>query len=81
VATPNLDNAAALPASASTGAGSVSQHSLAQQIAYDRYVSAKRAKGNTLGGIIFGKMLPAASVPDQQGNGIGGTGFDQPGQY
>jgi len=81
MATPNLDNAAANPASASTTAGSVAQHDLAKQIQYDRYAAAKRAQPAAFGGILFGKIIPAAGVPDQQGtnSGTGSGDFDSPG--
>lgn len=50
------------PASASTDAGSVSQHSLSEQIAADKYLSAKRAAEKQHRGLRITKLVPPGSV-------------------
>ena len=51
------DNAAG-PAKASGDAGSVEQHKLADQIAADRYLAAKKAAAAKLRGLRFSKLVP-----------------------
>lgn len=59
---PILENAirenAAGPAKASGDSGSVEQHSLADQIAADRYLANKEAMRNPRRGVRFSKMVP-----------------------
>lgn len=67
------------PASASADGMSVQSFSIADQIARDRYLKAKAARGKKGAGLIFGKILPAAAPADQQGTGVPGSSFDNPG--
>lgn len=50
------------PAKASGDAGSVEQHSLADQIAADRYLSAKDATNSKSRGLRFNKLVPPGSA-------------------
>lgn len=51
------DNAAS-PAKAAGDSGSVEQHSLSDQIAADRYLSAKLAARSSRLGLRFSKLIP-----------------------
>jgi hypothetical protein len=46
------------PKSASGDAGSITQHSLAEQIAADKYLSSKTASSSVGGGLRFGRIVP-----------------------
>ena len=46
------------PAKASGDAGSVEQHSLADQIEADRYLASKEAAKSKRRGLIFNKLVP-----------------------
>ncbi|HPD28567.1 MAG TPA: hypothetical protein PLL20_01125 [Phycisphaerae bacterium] len=63
---PTLSNAirenAAGPAKASGDAGSVEQHSLADQIEADRYLASKEAVQNPRRGVRFSKIVPPGSA-------------------
>ncbi len=50
------------PAKASGDAGSIEQHSLADQIAADRYLSAKDAAKSKSRGLRFNKLVPPGSA-------------------
>jgi len=56
-----LENAAG-PAEVSGDAGSVRQHSLADQIAADRYVNSKRASRSRARGLLLSKLLPPGAA-------------------
>ena len=62
----NLDTTirenAAGPRRASGDAGSVEQHSLADQIAADRYLAAKQAARTKRRGVRFSKLVPPGSA-------------------
>jgi len=53
-----IRNNAQGPARVSSDAGSVEQHSLQDQIAADRYLSAKDAAKKKNRGLIFNKFIP-----------------------
>ncbi len=60
-----LDNNAAKPASVKTATAEVAQHSLPDQMEYDRYKlgkAAKRASTSPLAGMRIGKAKPGGSV-------------------
>jgi len=77
--TPNIQTTATGPAEAEGDGQRVKAQPVDAQIQADRYIAAKAARGKTLGGVIFGKIIPAACPADQQGTNAGGSGeFDQP---
>jgi hypothetical protein len=50
------------PASASGDSGSMSQHSIQDQIAADRYLASKRAARTGFGGLRFVKFVPPGTA-------------------
>ena len=56
--TDSIQENAQRPAKVSSDAGSVEQHSLADQIAADRYLASKAAARAPRRGLVFNKLIP-----------------------
>lgn len=66
------------PAMASADGVTAQQHSIADQIAADRYAAAAAGARKKRRGLRFSKILPAGAMSDCQGQRTGSS-FDSPG--
>lgn len=71
--TPQIEQAAADPQSASVDGQSATARPMADLIAADQYVASKASMATRRRGLRFSKILPSGPVSDQAGTRLGGS--------